>query len=117
MSVFPAPRRRRRILVDVRASVNLVALMTTWLSLTLLAPAFVALWYGESLRPFLVPLPIGVAVGMAVERLTRGARDIGLREGFLVVSLAWLVAAGLGALPYIVEGGDIDRPSTPTSRP
>jgi trk system potassium uptake protein TrkH len=104
------PPRRRHVLVDVRASVNIVALMTTWLSLTLLAPAFVALWYGESLVPFLVPLPIGVAVGLGVERLTRGPTEIGLREGFLVVSLAWLVAAALGALPYIVEGGDIDRP-------
>jgi trk system potassium uptake protein len=111
VSAVQAPRRRQKhILVDVRASVNLVALMTTWLSLTLLAPAFVALWYGNSLAPFLVPLPIGVAVGVGVERLTRGATDIGLREGFLVVSLAWLVAAALGALPYIVEGGDIDRP-------
>jgi trk system potassium uptake protein len=104
------PPSRRRILVDVRAAVNLVALMTTWLSLSLLLPAAVALWYDESLRPFLVPLPIGVGLGLAVERLTRGAPDIGLREGFLVVSLAWLVAAGLGALPYIVEGGDLHRP-------
>jgi trk system potassium uptake protein TrkH len=80
------------------------------LSLSLLAPAGVALWYGESLQPFLVPLPIGLAVGLGVERLTRGAPDIGLREGFLVVSLAWLVAAALGALPYIVEGGDLGRP-------
>ena len=69
---MPAPAAAATILVDVRASVNLVALMTTWLSLTLLAPAGVALWYGESLAPFLVPLPIGVAVGLGVERLTRG---------------------------------------------
>ena len=29
---------------------------------------------------------------------------MGIREGFLVVSLTWLVAAGFGALPYLFSG-------------
>ena len=36
----------------------------------------------------------------------RGKDSVGVREGFLVVSLTWLVAAVLGALPYVLSGED-----------
>ena len=43
--------------------------------------------------------------------LTRGEHRLGIREGFLVVALTWLVAAALGALPYILSGDpQLDRP-------
>ena len=35
-----------------------------------------------------------------MERLSHGKTQVGVREGFLVVSLTWLFAAAVGALPY-----------------
>ena len=35
-----------------------------------------------------------------MERLSYGKKQVGMREGFLVVSLTWLFAAMVGALPY-----------------
>ena len=39
--------------------------------------------------------------GTMMQRLTPDHRELGIREGFLVVTLTWLVAAAMGALPYI----------------
>ena len=46
-------------------------------------------------------------LGLALERLTAGAAQrVGVREGFLVVSVTWLLAAAFAALPYLFVGGD-----------
>ena len=52
------------------------------------------------------------ALGSAVAAVaTRGEHQLGVREGFLVVALTWLVAAALGALPYLLSGDpQLDRP-------
>ena len=70
---------------------------------TLLPSAF-AIGYGEPVWPFLAAGGIVGAIGLALARATRGERRLGIREGFLVVALTWLAAAGLGALPYILVG-------------
>jgi trk system potassium uptake protein TrkH len=98
--------RRRPLGVDVAAALNLVATLIGALSLALLLPAAVALWYGESPWPFLGAGAITLAAAFAVERATRGHEQVGIREGFLVVSLTWLVAAAVGALPYLLSGED-----------
>lgn len=95
--------------VDLRTTTRTVGLITRWFSLTLVIPAVIALIYGESMAPFWYTLLIGVLLGLAMEQ-AGPARDIGLREGFLVVAFGWLVVAAVGALPYIFEGGDIDAP-------
>ena len=106
-----APLRRRRLRVDLGATGSLIGLIIKWLSVTLLAPIVVALLYGESIVPFVVPLIGGIAVGIALERACgRRADDIDVREAFVVVAVTWLAAALLGSIPYIVEGGDIANP-------
>ena len=103
-------RQRRRVRVNVGASLNLVGLLAMWLSLTLVVPAAVALLYGEPVTPFLASLVIGGGIGWALQRVTANASDIGVRDAFLVVALAWAAAASVGCLPYLFEGGDIGRP-------
>jgi len=96
--------RRRSLAVDLRGVANLVGALTKYLSLATLVPAGVALGYGESPWPFLGAGAIGGAVGVSAELATRGHRRLGVREGFLVVSLTWVVAAGIAALPYLLSG-------------
>ncbi len=92
--------------VDVLASLNLVGALLKYLSLATLFPVPFALAYSEPVWPFLVAGLIGGLSGWAVERLTVGKDSVGVREGFLVVSLTWVVAAALGALPYVLSGED-----------
>ena len=104
-------RLRTGLAVDVKGAVNLVATLTKYLSPATLVPAAVAVGYGETPWPFLLAGAIAGGVAVAVERLTRGDHRIGPREGFLVVSLTWLAAAALGALPYLLSGDvQLDRP-------
>ena len=98
---------RRRLLapglgVDVLGALNLIGTLVKYLSLTLAVPVVVALIYSETVWPFVWAGLIGASFGWTLERLTRGREQVGMREGFLVVSLTWVFAAGLGALPYLL---------------
>ena len=93
-----------RLGVDVPASLNLVGALTKYLSLAALFPAAVAIGYSERFWPYLAAGGVAAGGGWALERATRGKEQVGIREGFLVVSLTWIVAAGFGALPYLFSG-------------
>ncbi len=113
-----APQRRRLLVVDIGAAGSMVGRVLRWLSLTLIVPIGVALLYGETVVPFLVPLVGGFLVGGALEWVCgRRSNQIRGREAFAVVAITWLFAALLGSVPYIVEGGISVPRSTPTSRP
>ena len=95
--------------VDIRTTFRTIGSIVRWFSLTLIVPVGVALIYGDPTAPFWWTMLIGFVAGFALER-PGPARDIGLREGFLVVGLGWLAVALVGGLPYVFEGGDIKSP-------
>jgi len=104
-------RFRQRLALDLTGSFNLVAMLTKYLSLATLVPAAVAVGYDEPPWPFLLAGAIVGGLSLGIERLTRGEHRIGAREGFLVVSLTWLAASALGALPYLLSSEvQLDRP-------
>jgi trk system potassium uptake protein TrkH len=107
--------RRRRVRqavlgVHVGAALNLIGAILKYLSLTFLVPAAVAVGYSEPVWPFLVPAAAAAAVGSALEWVTRGKETVGVREGFLVVALGWLVAALFVAIPYGLAEPQLRRP-------
>ncbi len=103
--------RPRSLAVDVRGTAHLVGAMTKYLSLAMLVPIAVALGYGETPVPFLLTGVIVGGGGWLLEWLTRGPSTLRAREGFLIVSLVWIVAAAVGALPYLLSAeGQLDRP-------
>jgi trk system potassium uptake protein TrkH len=104
-------RRRAFLAVDVVGAVQVVAILIAYLSLATLVPAAVALGYGESPWPFLGTGAAGGALGLVGMGATRGDHRLGIREGFLVVALTWLLAAALGAGPYLLAGdAQLQRP-------
>jgi trk system potassium uptake protein len=94
--------RRETVGVDVRGALNLVGALVKYLSLAFVLPGLVALWYGEPVWPFAVAGALTAAFGLTLERATAGKERIGAREGFLVVSLTWLLAGLFGAIPYLL---------------
>ena len=99
--------RPRRFAIDVAAVANLVGTLGKYLGVAALFPIPFALAYGEPFYPFLVAGLVTSGFGLALERLTADAAGrVGIREGFLVVALTWLLAAGFAAIPYLFEGGD-----------
>jgi len=96
----------RRLAIDVPAAVHLIGTLGKYLSVAALFPVPFALWYDEPFWPFLAAGAITCGFGYLLERLTSGAAErVGVREGFLVVSATWLLAAGFAALPYLLSSG------------
>lgn len=97
----------RRLAVDLRAVFNVVGMLGKYLGAAALFPIGVALWYHEPVWPFVIAGVVTSGLGFTLERLTLGAATrVGVREGFLVVSLTWLLAAGFAAIPYLLAGGE-----------
>jgi trk system potassium uptake protein TrkH len=99
---------RRRLAVDIASAADLIGSLSKYLGLAALFPTLVALWYSEPFWPFLAAGAIVSGLGLVLERVTPSgaAVRVGVREGFLVVSVTWLLAAGFAALPYVFAGGD-----------
>src|SRR5215218_4034832 len=96
--------------VDIQGALNLVAWLFKHLSPAFLAPAAIAVLYGEAMWPFLAAGAVTFACGAGVEALTDGKEHVGPREGYLVVSLVWLLIAGFGALPYVLGESQLSNP-------
>ncbi|MBW2273614.1 MAG: TrkH family potassium uptake protein [Deltaproteobacteria bacterium] len=70
-----------------------------------LVPVLAALIFGEPVLPYVTSAGMCVAIGLPV---ALGVRPESLRirprDGFLIVSIAWLLASLFGALPYLTSG-------------
>ena len=104
--------RPRRLAIDVVAVANLVGTLAKYLGLVTVFPIALALYYGDPVWPYLVTGLGTSGFGFLLERLTRGARSqMGVREGFLVVSAMLLMTAAFASLPYLFAGGEqLDHP-------
>ena len=104
-------RVRVRVGVDVGASLNLVGALLKYFSLAFLFPVVLALGYSEPVWPFVLAGLITVGTGFGLERVTKGKEHVGVREGFLVVSLTWALIAAVVALPYLLSSDEqLSRP-------
>jgi trk/ktr system potassium uptake protein len=94
-------RRRLRVNVDVSAALNLVGALLRYFSVAFVFPTAVAVLHSETPVPFLAAAAITAGAGVGLGALTRGREHVGVREGFLVVSLTWLLGAIAVSLPYV----------------
>ena len=76
------------------------------MALILLLPMIVAIIYREKcFSAFLITAAISLALGIVLRIFTRGySKTLYAKEGFLIVSLAWLSASLIGCLPFIISG-------------
>ena len=99
-------RGRAYLGIDVPGALALTGTMLAYLSLSALVPIAFAIGYREPVWPFVAAGAITGGVGLGLMRLgrRRSPGPIGFREGYLVVSLTWLLAAVYASLPYIFSG-------------
>jgi trk system potassium uptake protein TrkH len=90
--------------MNFRYLCRILGMFLVFVSSTMILPLIWSLGAGEKVeaRGFAFSLLIGVATGFALYFAGRKARgqDFFRREGLAVVSLGWILAAALGALPY-----------------
>ncbi len=72
----------------------------------LLIPFFVGVGYGETevYLSFLVPMAILLALGLPLSFIKVKDKAIFAKEGFVIVSLCWIMLALIGALPFVLSG-------------
>ena len=118
MSPTSSPDRTDRIRgktylgIDVAGALGLTGTMIAYLSLSSLIPVAFALGYREPIWPFVGAGVTAGGVGLGLQRIGhRSPGPIGFREGYLVVSLTWLLAAMYAALPYLFsDDPQLSRP-------
>ncbi len=67
-------------------------------------PMLVALLYGESVLPFLLPILVLVLLGGALGLPRPKRTALYARDGFAVVALAWILVSAFGAVPFVLSG-------------
>src|SRR5919109_178866 len=100
----------RALGVDVAGALNLVGYLVKYLAAAFLFPTAIALGYGEAVWPFLGAGAATAGFGLGLERITSGRERIGSREGYLVVSLIWVLVAAFGSLPYLLAEPQLANP-------
>jgi trk system potassium uptake protein TrkH len=95
--------RTRNAYVDSRVTVAYIGTILKFIGVTPSFPLVVALYYGEDPLPFVATSVVMIGIGVLLERVD-GDGELGNREAFLLVSLAWLAVPLVGTMPYLVAG-------------
>ncbi len=91
--------------MNLKLLVHVVGLILVAISGALGIAAVVALLYGDGdFVAFLISAAIPLVVGMVAWKTTTMERDLRVREGYAVVSLAWIAIGLAGAVPFVLAG-------------
>jgi trk system potassium uptake protein len=92
--------------MNVKIIFRVIGLLMFIEGVAILSAMLVSFLYRESdTMGFLISSCINLLGGALIIWLTRNApRDIGKREGFIIVTLVWIIFSLLGSLPYTITG-------------
>lgn len=91
--------------MNYRMILSLLGYVLLIIGAALVLPCIVALCYGEDLLPLLATVGICAVVGILLILLRpKRNRTMHAREGFVMVSLSWIVISLVGALPFFFSG-------------
>ncbi|WP_435096351.1 TrkH family potassium uptake protein [Halarchaeum sp. P4] len=97
--------------VDWRVSLGYAATVLRWIAGCLLLPLFVALLTGADVLAFSVTAVVALTGSFLLDAVGEDG-DLGGREAVLLVSLVWVLAGLVGALPYVLAGdGTVATPA------
>jgi len=84
--------------------VKILGMLLMVFSITMLPPVLVAWLYEDGLQlPFLTAFAITFAIGLTLWMIFfRSREELGVRDGFLVVTLFWTVLGVIGSLPFLL---------------
>ncbi len=70
----------------------------------LMLPMAVAMAYGETATPFLIPALLLAVIGLALGLRAPKRTSLYARDGFAVIALAWILMSVFGAMPFVISG-------------
>ncbi len=93
--------------MHLRLVSKVLSLLSAIVSLSMLWPLVWSLRDGTSdVRAFLLSIAFGLALAFVLFAFGKNADydDLGVKDGFVAVSLAWVIASAVGAMPYWLHG-------------
>ena len=92
--------------MNIKIILRVIGLLMFFEGVAMLLALAISLLYKENdTMGFVLSSGINLLVGALIIWLTRKAsRDIGKREGYIIVVLVWIIFSLLGSLPYIFTG-------------
>ena len=91
--------------MNIKTILNILAAMLVLTGLSMLFPALIAFIYGESdLYGHLISSLICVLLGLPIWVFTRKSKRLNSKDGFAIVTFAWITVALAGSLPFYLTG-------------
>ena len=91
--------------MNLKTILNILSAMLVLTGLTMILPALIAWGYNEpDLAGHLKSSAICVLIGFPVWFFTRKNRSLNSKDGFVIVTLAWILVALAGAQPFYLTG-------------
>ena len=90
--------------MNIKAVLNTLGRLLQVEAGLLVLPLVVALIYGEDAHPFLLTILIIGIVGTALTLIKKKTSVTFEREGFIIVSMSWLLMSAFGCLPFVISG-------------
>jgi trk system potassium uptake protein TrkH len=91
--------------MHVKTILNILGAMLALTGFTMMVPSLIAWSYNEpDLVGHLQSMSICMGIGIPVWLFTRKSRSLNNRDGFAIVTLAWLLIALAGAMPFYLSG-------------
>ncbi|WP_406659728.1 TrkH family potassium uptake protein [Methanolobus sp. ZRKC3] len=83
---------------------NVLGGLLRFLGIIMTIPLLVAVYYNESLLPFILAIAITGITGFLLSYRHTSDGDWKKREGFAIVAFGWLAAALFGSIPFMLDG-------------
>ncbi len=93
------------ITLRYRVVLGVISSILWLLSVFLLIPLIVALYYGEPIHIFIIPFIYTIIIAYFFKFFFKAQKEEwNLKEGFFIVASTWFIAALIYSLPYMLEG-------------
>lgn len=92
--------------MHVRSVLSAVGMLAAFMGLTMLLPAAVSAAYREPAAALALAESAGLTAGIGwlAYRRFGPITEISIRDGFAIVTMAWVAIAATGSLPYVLSG-------------
>ena len=91
--------------MNIKTILNILAAMLGIIGLSMLFPVLIAYLYNEpDLSGYFYSMALCLSISIPVWFLTRKNRKLSSRDGFALVTFAWIIVAIAGSLPFYLTG-------------
>lgn len=92
--------------INYRLVLRFIGLICIVESAIMLSNILVALYYEESILPFVYAIIVCLLIGgvLMVASVKNKNEDIGRREGMVTVTFTWIILSVIGAIPFVLSG-------------